>query len=306
MNKKENNTLIVILGPTGIGKTDLSIKLAKQFKTEILSSDSRQFYKELKIGTAAPDENELSQAKHHFIGNISIHDYYNVSLFETQANKILNNIFNKNKFAIMVGGSGMYIDAVCYGIDEMPDIDEQLRKDLLIKYEEIGLEGIRLELKKLDPEHYNKVDLKNHKRILRALEICYQTGETYTSYHTNKRKQRNFNILKIGLFMNREELYKRIDLRVDLMIKNGLIDEAKQYHKYKKLNALNTVGYKELFEYFDNKISLDEAIRLIKRNSRHYAKRQITWFKRYDDINWFDKNNEKDIIKFINDYKISD
>lgn len=305
MNKKEN-TLIVILGPTGIGKTDLSIKLAKQFKTEILSSDSRQFYKELKIGTAAPDENELSQAKHHFIGNISIHDYYNVSLFETQANKILNNIFNKNKFAIMVGGSGMYIDAVCYGIDEMPDIDEQLRKDLLIKYEEIGLEGIRLELKKLDPEHYNKVDLKNHKRILRALEICYQTGETYTSYHTNKRKQRNFNILKIGLFMNREELYKRIDLRVDLMIKNGLIDEAKQYHKYKKLNALNTVGYKELFEYFDNKISLDEAIRLIKRNSRHYAKRQITWFKRYDDINWFDKNNEKDIIKFINDYKISD
>lgn len=305
MNKKEN-TLIVILGPTGIGKTDLSIKLAKQFKTEILSSDSRQFYKELKIGTAAPDENELSQAKHYFIGNISIHDYYNVSLFETQANKILNNIFNKNKFAIMVGGSGMYIDAVCYGIDEMPDIDEQLRKDLLIKYEKIGLEGIRLELKKLDPEHYNKVDLKNHKRILRALEICYQTGETYTSYHTNKRKQRNFNILKIGLFMNREELYKRIDLRVDLMIKNGLIDEAKQYHKYKKLNALNTVGYKELFEYFDNKISLDEAIRLIKRNSRHYAKRQITWFKRYDDINWFDKNNEKNIIKFINDYKISD
>jgi len=296
---KNKKTLIVIIGPTGIGKTDLSIELAKLFKTEILSSDSRQFYRELKIGTAAPTSNQLAQAKHHFIGNISIHDYYNVSMFENQAIEVLNNIFKSKDTAIMVGGSGMYIDAVCRGIDDMPDIDTEIRETLLNKYKTQGIEALRIELKRLDPEYYKKVDLKNYKRILRGLEICYQTGKTYTSFHTNTKKQRNFNIVKIGLFMDREELYNRINLRVDLMIDEGLVAEAKKYFPYRELNALNTVGYKELFQYFDKKISLDEAIRLIKRNTRHYAKRQISWFNRYNDINWFEKGKDKEIIDFL-------
>ncbi len=291
-NKK---TLIVILGPTGIGKTALSIELAKHYRTEILSSDSRQFYRELKIGTAAPTPKELSQVKHHFIGNISIHDYYNVSMFENQAIDVLNNIYKTKDTAIMVGGSGMYIDAVCGGIDNMPDIDSEIRNSLIEKYKTEGIETLRMELKRLDPEHYKKVDLKNYKRILRALEVCYQTGKPYSSFHKNTKKQRDFNIKKIGLFMKREELYERINLRVDLMIKDGLIDEAKKYFPYRELNALNTVGYKELFEYFDKKITLDEAIRLIKRNTRHYAKRQISWFNRYDDINWVEKDKIDDI-----------
>ena len=289
---KHTKTLVVILGPTGIGKTNLSIELAKYYNTEIISSDSRQFYRELKIGTAAPSQDELLQVKHHFIGNISIHDYYNVSMFENQAIEVLNNIFKTKDIAIMVGGSGMYIDAVCGGIDDMPDIDAELRTLLAEKYKTEGIESLRIELKRLDPEYYKKVDLKNYKRILRALEICYQTGKTYTSFHTNTQKQRDFKIVKIGLFMNREKLYERINLRVDLMIKNGLIAEAEKYFPYRELNALNTVGYKELFEYFDKKIPLDEAIRLIKRNTRHYAKRQISWFKRYDNINWFENTHK--------------
>ncbi len=292
-------SLIVILGPTGIGKTDLSIDIAKEFETEIISSDSRQIYKELKIGTAVPTDEQLKKLKHHFIGNKSIYDYYNASMFELEVLEVLNELFSNLDYVVMTGGSGMYINAVCDGIDDLPTIDQELREDLIKQHKEEGIESLRLQLKMLDPESYSKIDLKNPKRILKALEVSIQTGKPYSSFLSESKKKRNFNIIKIGLQRDRDELYERINLRVDQMIEDGLIDEAKRFYKDRHLNSLNTVGYKELFEFFDKKITREKAVELIKRNSRHYAKRQISWFSRDKEIVWFHPEKKEKIIEFI-------
>ena len=292
-------TLIVILGPTGIGKTDLSIDIARKLGTEIISSDSRQIYKELKIGTAVPSDAQLMKVKHHFIGNKSIYDYYNASIFELEVLELLNELYKTYNQAVMTGGSGMYIQAVCDGIDELPTIDTQLRNDLLQKYNDEGIESLRIQLKMLDPESYQKMDLKNPKRILKALEVSIQTGKPYSSFLTRPKKERPFHILKIGLQRDREELYERINKRVDEMVPEGLVEEARRFFKDRHLNSLNTVGYKELFEHFEGKISLTKAIELIKRNSRHYAKRQMSWFSRDKEISWFHPESKQKIIDFI-------
>lgn len=292
-------TLVIILGPTGIGKTDLSIDLAKQLNSPILSCDSRQFYKEMKIGTALPSIEQLNEVKHYFIGNKSVSEYYNVFLFETEALTLINDLFKKQNALLMVGGSGMYIDVMCYGIDDIPDIDPDLRKELIQKYEKEGIESLRFDLKKMDPEFYDYVDLRNKNRMLRAIEVKMQTGKTLTGFRKNRKKIREFNILKIGLERDREELYDRINKRVDLMVQDGLVKEARKMMKYRDFNALNTVGYKEIFDFFDNKISREKAIELVKRNSRRYAKRQITWFKRNKDIQWFNAKDKNKIIEFV-------
>lgn len=292
-------TLIVITGPTGIGKTDLSIELAQMLDTVIISSDSRQIYKELKIGVARPSEEDLAKVKHYMIANKSVYEYYSAGKFELEVLDILENIFKKKNTVLLVGGSGMYIDALCKGIDNLPDADPKIRKRLTEKYEKEGIESLRFDLRRLDPEHYKIIDLNNPKRLLRAVEVCIQTGKTYTSFLSNSDKKRDFNILKIGLERDRKELYERINKRVDLMIEEGLLEEAKSFLKDKNLNSLNTVGYKELFPYFEGKYDLEEAVRLIKRNSRRYAKRQITWFKRDKDYNWFHPDDKQKIFKFI-------
>lgn len=296
---KKKKTLVVIVGPTGIGKTDLGIFLAQKLGTEIISADSRQFYKELKIGTAVPSDKELAAVKHHFIGQLSIHDYYNASTFEFEVMDLLKEKFNQMDTVLMVGGSGMYVDAVCRGIDDLPEIDQEIRAQLEEKFRKEGVESLRFELKKLDPEYYEVVDLRNPKRILKGLEICMMTGKTYTSFRKSIKKERDFNILKIGLTMDREKLYERIERRVDLMVEQGLVEEAKEFYPLKHLNALNTVGYKELFSHFDGEYDLDKAIELIKRNSRRYAKRQLSWFKRDEETTWFDRGEKEKIWEFV-------
>jgi len=291
--------LIVILGPTGIGKTALSIEVAKYLGAEIISCDSRQIYKELRIGTAVPEPHELSAVKHHFIGNKSIFDYYNASLFEEEVIELLEKLHAERDFVVMVGGSGMYIDAVVQGIDYLPTIDQELRADLLEKYREFGIEYLRRELKILDPEYYKIVDLKNPKRILKGLEVSLQTGKPYSSFRINERKPRNFTTVQIGLEMDREILYNRINQRVDKMMQEGLLAEAKQFYEHKALNSLNTVGYKEIFDYLSGEYSLEKAVELIKRNSRHYAKRQLSWFKRDESINWFEPSKKSEILTFL-------
>ena len=291
--------LTVILGPTGVGKTRVAIDVAKKLKTEIISCDSRQIYRELRIGTAVPSDNELAKVKHHFIQSKSIHDYYNASMFEFEALDLLDKLFKKYKRVVMVGGSGLYINAVCYGIDELPTIDPGLRKELAEKYKNEGIESIRKQLKLLDPEYYSIVDLKNHKRILKALEVSIMTGKPYSSFLLHQIKERSFNIIKIGLSMKRDELYKSINERVDRMIADGLLYEAKQYYKDRNLNSLNTVGYKELFEYLDNKITFENAIELIKKNTKNYARKQLTWFRKDRNINWFNYDETDNIIEFI-------
>ncbi len=292
-------TLIVILGPTGVGKTNISLRLAEQFACPIVSSDSRQFYRELKIGTAAPKEEELKRVKHYFIGTNSIFDEYNAGQYEEDAIKLLDELFEKHEVVLLVGGSMMYIDAVCKGFDNIPSVDAATREFWQKEYAEKGLEFIQNELKRLDEKHYNEVDLKNHKRVLHALEICSMTGKPYSELRTGEKKKRNFNILKIGLNRPRPELYERINLRVEEMIEEGLIDEARQFYPQKYLNTLNTVGYKELYAHWDGEYDLDFAINLIKQDSRRYAKRQLTWFNRDEEINWFHPNNEDEIIQFI-------
>lgn len=301
-SQKIKNNLIVVVGPTGIGKTTMAIKLAQQFETEIISADSRQFYRELKIGTAAPTTDELAAAPHHLIGNISIHDYYNVFMFETDALRISSELFQTKQNAIVVGGSGLYIDALCNGIDDIPDVDEKTRNDLVARFEREGIDGIRFDLKRLDPESYAQVDLKNPKRILRAVEVTLSTGKPYSSFRTNQKKKRPFEITKIALNMNRQELYNRIDTRVDQMISEGLVEEVRSVYEFRKLNALNTVGYKELFEHFDGNYDLDRAIELIKRNSRRYAKRQLSWFTRDKSTHWFQPDEINKIIDLINQH----
>jgi len=291
--------LIVILGPTGIGKSDLSINLARHFKTEIVSSDSRQIFRELSIGTAVPSLSDLKKIKHHLIQSLSITDKYNASKFEEDALKIINEIFQKKDTVILSGGSMLYINAVCRGIDIIPDVNQGIHAQILKEYKEEGIEHLRLKLKELDPDYYNNVDLKNTNRIIHALDITLTTGKSYSSFRTGHKKQRPFNIIKIGLNTDRQKLYDRINLRVDKMIKNGLIEEAKSVYPYRQLNSLNTVGYKELFDYFDKKSELHDAIKNIKTNTRHYAKKQLTWFKKDDEIQWFQPSQEKEIINFI-------
>ncbi len=292
-------TLIAIIGPTGVGKTDLSIDIAQRLNTEIISCDSRQVYKELKIGTAVPTKSQLQKVKHHFIGTKSIYDYYNASMFEVEVLELLDTLFQSFDNVIMTGGSGLYINAVCNGIDDLPTIDHELRTELLERLKNEGVESLRMQLKMLDPDYYRQADTKNPKRILKALEVTLQTGKPYSSFLTNPKKDRNFRILKIGLQRDRDELYERINLRVDQMIKEGLVEEARSFYKEKHLNSLNTVGYRELFDYFDGSISLEKAIELIKRNSRHYAKRQISWFGRDNEIQWFHPDESEKIIEFI-------
>ncbi len=278
--------LIILLGPTGVGKTELSLQMAEELGTEIISCDSRQMYREMKIGTAAPTEEELKRVPHHFIGHLSIHDYYSCGRFEIDALAKCNKLFQSHDTVIMTGGSMLYIDAVCKGIDDIPNIDEELRQSLLERYQNEGIENIRQELKILDPDYYKIVDLQNHKRIIHALEVCIQSGKPYSSFRSESVKKRPFTIEKIGLNRPREVLYDRINKRVDIMMENGLLEEAKSLYPFKGLNALNTVGYKELFNYFDGIWTLDFAIQMIKQNSRRYAKKQLTWFNRDSEITW--------------------
>ncbi len=295
----KNKKLIVLIGPTAVGKTELSLQLAEKYDTCIVSADSRQLYKDLKIGTAAPTSSQLQRVSHHFIGTLQLTDYYSAAQYETDALKLLDKLFLEKDTVILTGGSMMYIDAVCIGIDDIPTVDEDTRKLLLDRYETDGLDQLCSELKLLDPEYYKIVDRKNPKRVIHALEICYMTGKTYTSFRTKTKKERPFNIIKIGLTRNREELYERINHRVDLMIEEGLIEEAKAVFPFRHLNALNTVGYKEIFNYLDGTWELPFAIEKIKQNTRIYSRKQMTWFRRDKDIKWFGTDDREGIISYI-------
>jgi len=292
-------TLIVVCGPTASGKTKLAIQLAKQFKAEIISADSRQVYKELKIGSAPPSDVELKEAKHHFIASRNLDDDYNAGAYEKDVLQLLDKLFTQNKYSILVGGSGLYIDSVCNGFDDVPSSFTEIRKQLQDLYEAKGIEQLQNKLKELDPDYYTKIDLSNPQRLMRALEVCIGTGKPYSFFREGKRNSRDFRIIKIGLEFPRDVLYKRIDARVDEMMKAGLLEEAINLISKKHLNALQTVGYKELFDFFENKTTLDEAVDLIKRNSRRYAKRQLTWFRRNKEIQWFSPDNIEEIIQCI-------
>lgn len=292
-------TLVVILGPTGVGKTGLSIEIAKHFGTSIISCDSRQIYREMRIGTAVPDKEQLEAVSHYFIQTVSVMDYYNSWKYETEALEKILELFEKNDVVVMCGGSMLYMDAVCKGIDDIPSIPSGLRKMLTEIYEKEGLESVRAMLKELDPVFYGQVDLNNGKRVLHAVEVCLAAGVPYSSLRTDSPKKREFSILRIGLNREREELYRRIDRRVDLMMEDGLEDEVRALFPLRHLNALNTVGYKELFDYFDGGIDRMEAVRLIKRNSRRYARKQLSWFRRDGDIRWFHPEQKADIFDYL-------
>lgn len=278
--------LIVIAGPTAVGKTAVSIEVAEYFGCSIISADSRQFYRDLKIGTAAPDALQLSRVKHHFVGQLSLDERYDVSKYETEVLALLSDLFSENPVVVLTGGSGLYIQAVCEGLDNLPDSDPEIRAELRLKYEEEGIAVLRSMLQKLDPEYYAKVDLANPNRLLRALEVCLSTGKPFTSFRTDQKTERPFNILKIGLDLPRNELHQRINARVEQMMADGLETEARNYYSFRDLNALNTVGYKELFEYFDGNCTLSEAVEKIKTNTRRYARRQLTWFRRDKAMLW--------------------
>ena len=291
--------LIVIAGPTGIGKTNLSIEIAKKYNAEILSCDSRQFFKEMSIGTAVPTKKELEEVKHHFIQNISIEQEYSVGKFELDALRKINEIHNTNEVVVMVGGSGLYIDAVCRGLDHFPDVPKILRDELNLKHEKQGIEVLKEQLDALDPEYYKEVDQANPHRIIRALEICIHTGKTFTSFRKQQQKARQFKTVKLILTRDREELYERINKRVDFMMAQGLLEEAQNLYKHKENNALQTVGYKELFAYFDGEWDLETAILEIKKNTRRYAKRQMTWYRRDSNSIFFDPSDTEGIVKYI-------
>jgi len=279
--------LINIVGPTAIGKTSMSIALAQLFSSEILSADSRQFYKEMCIGTAVPTPEELAAAPHHFIQHVSVSDHYSVGDFEKDALNKLDELYKKHEILFLVGGSGLYVDAVNKGLDHFPKVEASIREKLNVQVQKNGLESLQLQLKELDPDHYHKVELSNPQRVIRALEICLGTGKPYSSFLQHSAKKRNFNSIKIGLDAPRPLIYERIERRVDLMVENGLLEEAKELYPLRELNALNTVGYKELFHYFDGTWSLEFALSEIKKNTRRFAKRQLTWFKRDEDTFWF-------------------
>ncbi|MBB6272878.1 tRNA dimethylallyltransferase [Pedobacter cryoconitis] len=295
----KNKTLIVIAGPTAIGKTALAITLARHFKTEIISADSRQFFKEMSIGTAKPHAHELAAAKHHFIDSHSIHTFFSTGDFEKEALEVLDEIFTRNDLAIMVGGSGLYLDAVTKGLDELPDTDMEIRNQLNALFEAEGLEPIKRQLEAADPEYYAKVDQANTQRLIRGLEFFLSTGKKVSSFLTNSKKQRPFDIIKIGLNMERPLLYGRINHRVDLMLQEGLLEEVKSLQDYRALNALKTVGYAELFDYMDGTITYEEAVEKIKQNTRRFAKRQLTWFRRDEQIHWFTPDQSIEVINFL-------
>ena len=299
MTKILKKYLIVIVGPTASGKTSIAIKVAKKLKCEIISADSRQFFKEMNIGTAKPNEKELSKIKHHFINNLSVKDDYNAGNFENDALKTLDNLYKKFNYVIMTGGSGLYIDAVCYGLDFFPKIPIEFREKLINEFKRKGLKNLLNELKIKDIKYYRKVDKNNFHRIIRALEVIRFSGKRFSDFTKNSKKKRNFQIIKIGIEHKKEKLHEFIDRRVDLMVHNGLFDEVKDLIKYKNKNALNTLGYKEVFQYFKNKNSKKEIINQIKINTKKYAKRQNTWFNRNNDVKWFKLNFEK-IINYIN------
>lgn len=299
MDLVKRNRLVVIVGPTGVGKTHLSIVLAKQFKTEIISADSRQFYRETEIGTAKPNAIELSAAPHHLINSLSIQDDYSVGDFEKQALSIITELHKVHSSVILVGGSGLYVDAVCYGLDQFPSLAPKFREELNAEYAQNGLEPLQKELFERDPEYHAIVDLKNPQRVIRALEVIRGSGKTFTSLRKRRKIQRPFEIIKIGLEMDREKLYDRIDLRMDLMIDQGLFEEAEKLHPFKELNALQTVGYQEIFGYLEGDYDKTEAVRLLKRNSRRYAKRQMTWFKKDQSTHWFQPHQVEEIFNLL-------
>ena len=296
------NTLIVITGPTAVGKTALTLEIARHYGTPVINADSRQIYRELKIGTASPTDEQLRQAKHFFVGSISIDDYYNASMYEQDVMEVISHLPTDVPY-LLSGGSMMYVDAICNGIDDIPTIREDIRTEVKQRYEEEGLEALCEELRRLDPEHYNIVDRQNHRRVIHALEICYQTGKTYTSFRTQTKKARPFKIVKIGLNREREELYDRINRRVDQMMEDGLLREAEGLVNKRDTNALNTVGYKELFDYMDGRWSLDEAVERIKGNTRRYARKQLTWFKRDESVRWFHPEQQQEILNYISQYE---
>lgn len=291
--------LVVIIGPTGVGKTEICLSIAEHFRTPIINADSRQIFKELPIGTAAPTAEQQNRVKHYFVATHHLTDYYSASKFEEDVMSLSGELFQTKDILLMSGGSMMYIDAVCNGIDDIPTVDEETRNILKQRYEEEGLDKLCAELKLLDPDYYAIVDLRNPKRIVHALEICYMTGRTYTSFRKNKKKARPFNIIKIGINRPREELYQRINARVDDMMRNGLEAEARNVFPHIGLNALNTVGYKELFEHFRGGVTLEEAVERIKCDTRKYCRKQLTWFRRDETIKWFEPQEIEEIINFI-------
>ena len=292
-------TLVILLGPTGVGKTELSLRIAEWFGTCILSADSRQIYRDLPIGTAAPTPEQLARVKHYFVGLLDLADYYSASQFETDVLTLLPILYKEHDVVVMTGGSMMYIDAVTKGIDDIPTVRADIREQVWADYHAKGLAPLLEELREADPVHYDEVDRQNYKRVVHAVEICRQTGLPYSSFRTRTRKERPFRIIQVGLTRDREELYDRINRRVDQMIADGLEDEARRVYPFRALNSLNTVGYKELFKYFEGEWTRDEAIEKIKRNSRVYARKQMTWFKRDTDIKWFHPSQETEIETYI-------
>lgn len=293
------NTLVVITGPTGVGKSDTAVWLARELNAEIISADSRQLYRDIPIGTAAPTAEQMAEVKHHFVGTLSLEEYYSAAQFEDNVMQLLPQLFARSPYVVMCGGSMMYVDAVCKGIDNIPTISDEIRREVVERFERDGAEAMREELRRLDPVYYNQVDLKNHKRVIHAVEICLQAGRPYSELRTNSVKQRPFRIVKIGLNLPREQLFDRINHRVEKMIEAGLIDEARRFYPQRHLNSLNTVGYKELFAWMDGTMDYDTAVARIQKNTRVYAKKQLTWYAKDTDMHWFAPSDRQEILKLI-------
>ena len=299
VNNRNIPYLIVVTGPTAIGKSAVSLEIAQHFNTEIISADSRQLYREMKIGTAVPEPQELQLVPHHFVHTRSIHEYYNASRFESEVLNKLEELYLVHRVVVMAGGSMLYVDAVCNGIDDLPEVDPEIRRMLISEFEQNGIESLRIRLKMLDPAYYAEVDLKNHKRLLHALEICLMTGKPYSGFRKNQVKKRPFRIIKTGLTASRDIIYDRINRRVDQMVLEGLEEEARSLYPFRDNNALNTVGYREWFDAFDGKIPPGEVVEKIKSNTRRYARKQLTWFKRDQAVKWFDIGYKEEIIPWL-------
>lgn len=293
------NTLVVITGPTGVGKSDTAVWLARELNAEIISADSRQLYRDIPIGTAAPTAEQMAEVKHHFVGTLSLEEYYSAAQFEDDVMQLLPQLFARSPYVVMCGGSMMYVDAVCKGIDNIPTISDEIRHEVVERFERDGAEAMREELRRLDPVYYNQVDLKNHKRVIHAVEICLQAGRPYSEMRTNSVKQRPFRIVKIGLNLPREQLFDRINHRVEKMIEAGLVDEARRFYPQRHLNSLNTVGYKELFAWMDGTMDYDTAVARIQKNTRVYAKKQLTWYAKDTDMHWFAPSDHQEILKLV-------